>query len=239
MSWLDAACGAGLGSLFDSLGLATPGNRPPKPKRNGPKRTYPCICASHPSAIDGTIVFTNCGQRVRRHGGLIPGHDGGEGYDREAILKKLAEQARLLKAKKKAQRVNDELMLLKSLTLDGCNSSQFNLAQKMTEIKKKHADILLGPKFALYPGLSKQSGEYAKSIRGEPGRFLWESKDIYRRSTNTPIIQWRLSWYDRRTVLLRGELEWHGFKTRIVYHSRVKAHAALVEKAIQGARYVL
>ena len=239
MSWLDASCDAGLSSLFDSLGLATPGNRPPKPKRNRPNRTYPCICASHPSAIDGTMVFLNCGQKVRYHGGLIPGHFTAEGYDREAILQKNREYHRLRREKKKAQRVNDELALLKSLTLDGCNSSQFNLAQKVTEIKKKHADILLGPKFALYPGLSKQSGEYAKSIRGEPGRFLWESKDIKRGSTNTPIIQWRLSWYDRRTVLLRGELEWHGFKTRIVYHSRVKAHAALVEKAIQGARYVL
>ena len=172
---------------------------------------------------------------------MIPGHEGGEGYDREAIAKKNRERQRLSREQKKARRVSRELALalLDSIMHHGYDSNRGTLAQKITEIKKKHAAILYDPKFAVYPGMSKQSGEYAKSIRGEPGRFLWESPDLKPSSTNTPIIQWRARWFDNRTILYRGELEWHGFQTRIVYHGRVKAQAALVEKSIQGARYVL
>jgi len=135
-------------------------------------------------------------------------------------------------------RVNDELALLASMMFDGHEGGgdALTLAQIVTGIETKHADVLSGRQYALYCGLSKQNGAYPKTVRGEGGRFLWESKDVKANSTNIPIVQWRSHRFATRTTLSRGELQWFGFETRTVYHSRSKRKAALVEKAIQGAR---
>ena len=243
MSWPCGACGAGFAALAGSLGLATPGAHRPKdkgPPQSGKKplrdHRFVCACVRYPPS-DGTLIDGNCGETVRRHGRVKKGHEGGEGYDREAILMRdrIAHQVR--RRQMQQQRANDELKLLASLMDDDDDSNRGwrTLAQIVTEIKHKHADVLSGRKYAVYAGISKSPGEYAKTLRGEPGRFLWESWYSHKKSTNIPMVQWSASWYDGRMSLNRGDLQWHGFETRVVHISRRKANAALVEKAIQGA----
>jgi hypothetical protein len=82
--------------------------------------------------------------------------------------------------------------------------------------------------------MSKQKSELSKTLRGEAGRFLTESKEVTRKSTNIPMVQWSRPWYYGRCSLNGGDLERNGFETRIVYHSRSKVNAGLVEKGIQG-----
>ena len=90
-------------------------------------------------------------------------------------------------------------------------------------------------KYSVYCGISKQRTAQSKTIRGEPGRFLWQSSQ-WKGTTNVPILQWTDTWYYGRTALNRGDLDWWDFETRIIYTTRSKHNAALVEKSIQGAR---
>ena len=165
------------------------------------------------------------------------GHDGGDGYDREAELARRRARDRERRRLQKIRRT-DELALLASMMFDEPEGSgdDLTVAQIVTGIETKHADVISGRRYALYCGLSKQRGAYPKTVRGEGGRFLWESKDAKANSTNIPIVQWRAHWFATRTTLSRGELQWFGFETRVVYHSRSKRKAALVEETIQGAR---
>ena len=192
-------------------------------------RRHPCVCVGR-TLPDGTIFEGNCGEDVGRKGRVKKGHDGGDGYDREAEL--------AYGRARRRRRRTDELALLASMMFDEPEGSgdDLTVAQIVTGIETKHADLISGRQYALYCGLSKQLGAYPKTVRGEGGRFLWESKDVTANSTNIPIVQWKAHWFATRTTLSRGELQWFGFETRVVYHSRSKRKAALVEETIQGAR---
>jgi hypothetical protein len=104
------------------------------------------------------------------------------------------------------------------------------LAEILTEIEVTRADVLRGDEYCAYCGMSKQLFATAQAVRGEPGRFLWEATEK-KGSSNIPIVKWCSSWYYGRMALNRGDLDWHGFETRIVYQSLSKFNAGLVEKA--------
>ena len=206
MSWLDAACGWGLGALADSIGWGAPGATRPKKKPLRPNRRHPCVCVRR-ALPDGTLFEGNCGETVGRKGRVKKGHDGGDGYDHGAELAR--DRARYQERRRLEMiRVNDELALLASMMFDGHEGGgdALTLAQIATGIETKHADVLSGRQYSLYCGLSKQNGAYPKTVRGEGGRFLWESKDVMANSTNIPIVQWRSHLFATRTTLSRGEL---------------------------------
>ena len=164
------------------------------------------------------MIVANCGETTKINGRVkvAEGHVGPPGYDHEAILRAVAAKRKAYNLKRKPQRdqarVQRQAALLASLVEAAreSNLGALTLTKIVTAIEKKHADVMFGDEYALYAGISKQTGEYAKAIRGEPRRFLWESKVAHKGSSNVPMVQWCSSWYDGRMSLNRGDLQWHG-----------------------------
>ena len=90
---------------------------------------------------------------------MAQGHEGGEECDHEALLLRERSACQIRKRQQKIhQRFDIELALLASL-VDAENDSNLGaltLAEIVTEVKKKHAGVLFGRKYAVYAGISKQ-----------------------------------------------------------------------------------
>ena len=230
-----------IGSWFDALGITSPGARTPKKPKSTPQRhRYYCGCVRYPSPVDGTLIEDNCGQYVYFKGLVLVslGHEGADDYDHEAILQVIRTKQRAARAKRLAKDAALTVSLYEEAmasTLDTSMGNPTSLESILAEIMLTHADVLDAcNKYSLYCGISKQTSARSKTIRGEPGRFLHQSSQTVG-SSNVPILQWNFTWYGR-TALNRGDLDWWDFETRIIYTTRSKRDAALVEKSIQGAR---
>ena len=223
-------------SWVECLGLRSPGNRPPPDQAH--KKTKPyrrCKCIRYPSPVDGTTMIEgNCGQKVWLTGMVLVGlgHEGNADYDHVALLRRRnGYQNEWRRSRDKPKRENAMSSFEETLvsSLDTDMGDLPSLEHAMTEIMVHNADVLDSDEYSLYCGISKQRTALSKTVRGEPGRFLWASSQ-WKGSTNVPILQWTDTWYYGRTALNRGDLQWWDFETRIIYTSRSKRNACLIEK---------
>ena len=239
MHWLHIqAALAYIASCFGGLGINSPGNRSPE-KHKYKSRRYPCGCVRHPSPVDGTLNEGNCRQAVWTKGMVLValGHEGADDYDHEALLRRTRTRKTAAREKRFARDAALALSMYEEAmasTLDTSMGNPTSLECAMAEIVLTNADVLdASNKYSIYCGISKQKSAQSKTIRGEPGRFLWQGR--WKGQTNVPILQWTSTWWYGRTHLNGGDLDWFDFETRIVYTTRSKRNAALIEKSIQGA----
>jgi hypothetical protein len=122
---------------------------------------------------------------------------------------------------------------LKRLAVDGASLKQraayAPTYQDARDIFAANGGILLNHEYCAYVGLTKQSLRYG--LRGEQGRFLTESRERTKQSTNTPMVQ--LARNSQRTMHW-AHLEEAGFEWRSVYSSQTRMYAAIIEEVLQG-----
>ena len=75
--------------------------------------------------------------------------------------------------------------------------------QDARDIFAANGAILLNHEYCVYVGLTKQALRYG--LRGEQGRFLTESRERTKHSTNTPMVQ--LARHSQRTIYALGTSE--------------------------------
>ena len=244
MSWRGAALGAALAALADCLGLFAPGaKRKRTPEQEQARRQYRnqrnhlnpafiCACVRYPSA-DGTMVDENCGRGVSVRGAVRAKdkHVPPPGYDHEAIM---APSRALCNQWRRARREREQAALTASIEAASGRRGESERAayaptyQDARDIFAANGGILLNH-FCVCVGLPRQSLRYG--LRGEQGRFLTESRERTKQSTNTPMVQ--LARNSQRTMHWE-HLEKAGFEWRSVYSSQTRMYAATIEEFIQG-----
>ena len=143
---------------------------------------------------------------------VAQGHEGPPEYDHHALMRANADKQKNRRDNRNQRLAALWLSLLEeslAATRD-IDMGDLNLAELLTEIEATNADVMYGDQYCAYCGMSKQCTATSKTVRGQPGRFLWESTQR-KGSTNIPIVQWASTCYYGRTALNRGDLDWHDF----------------------------
>ena len=121
----------------------------------------------------------------------------------------MAPQRALDTQRRRAQREREQAALTASIETASSRRGESERSayaptyQDARDIFAANGAILLNHEYCVYVGLTKQALRYG--LRGEQGRFLTESRERTKHSTNTPMVQ--LARHSQRTIYALGTSE--------------------------------